>query len=86
MLEYAHIYGDGTIGDESLIRGRGETYTHPKAPLGGGAIVGEDIEGHLGDYGQPINGGMMSGFINGKYLRQRLEDNKHLARCFTTPN
>lgn len=78
VLEYAHIYGDGTIGDESLIRGWGETHTHPKAPLGGGVIVGEDIEGHLGDYGQPINGGMMSGFINGEYLRQRLEDNKHL--------
>ena len=78
VMDYVHLDGKGRIGDDALIRGWGEIHTDPEAPLGGGVIAGEDLECHLKGRVEPINGGMLYGYLNAEIFAKELEDNRHL--------
>ena len=78
VMDYVHLDGKGRIGEDALIRGWGEIHTDPEAPLGGGVIAGEDLEGHLKGRVEPINGGMLYGYLNAEIFAKELEDNRHL--------
>ncbi len=78
VMDYVHIDGKGRIGDDALVRGWGEIHTDPEAPLGGGLIAGEDLECHLKGRVEPINGGMLYGYLNAEIFAKELDDNRHL--------
>lgn len=81
VMDYVHIFGQGSIGDDVLVRGWGEVHTDPATPLGGGVIAGEDLECHLKGRikpVEPIRGGMLYGFLNPDILTKELKDNRHL--------
>jgi acyl-[acyl carrier protein]--UDP-N-acetylglucosamine O-acyltransferase len=78
VMDYVHIDGKGTIRDDALVRGWGEIHTDPEAPLGGGVIAGEDLECHLKGRVEPINGGMLYGYLNAEIFAKELEDNRGL--------
>lgn len=78
VMDYVHLDGKGRISDDALIRGWGELHTDPEAPLSGGVIAGEDLECHLKGRVEPINGGMLYGYLNAEIFAKELEDNRHL--------
>lgn len=78
VVEYARVLGSGSVGGNALIKGFGEVYTSPGAPIGGGVIMGQDLEVRTDGFQHPINYGLIYGFNDANTLQTALQDNHYL--------
>lgn len=62
VLEFVNVQGDGTIAGDALVKGFGDIYTSPSAPVGGGTVIGQDSEIYFGAYDKPVDFGTLYGF------------------------
>jgi len=77
ILEYIRVHGNGSVGGDALIKGFGDLYVGRSAPIGGGAIVGENVEAHADNWGKPIDYGLLYEFMAEDQLAGDLKDNHH---------